>query len=246
MSAKSTYRPGEPIWTDLSSPDPAASAAFYGALLGWTVTEAQPDFGGYASFLLDGQQVAGLMPLMAPGQPPTWTAYLCSHDADKTAGLVEQAGGGTVAPPMDVGDLGRMAVHTDPAGAVFGVWQPGAHAGAQRVREDGAPSWLELTAERPAAAAAFYADVFGLEPRVSQEYVELTLDGTSVAGVADPSQGTTGWLPYFGAADPGAAAERAVELGGTVVLPLTPFPGGSCAIVRDPHGAVFGLLHDDS
>jgi hypothetical protein len=245
MTEKTAYAPGEPIWVELSTSDPAASAAFYGALLGWTATEPSPDLGGYASFELRGRKVAGVVPVMAPDSPVTWTCYVCTDDADRTAALVEQAGGGTVVPPMQVADLGRMAVFTDPAGAVVGVWEPGTHTGAELVDEVGTCTWIELTAAEPAQATAFYETVFGWLPKVSEAYVELTLGGTSVAGVTDPAQGTGGWLPYFEVADPGAAAARAQELGGEVVLPLTTFDGGSCAIVRDPQGAVAGLLHGD-
>ncbi len=243
MTTKTSYLPGEPIWSDLSTPDQAESAAFYGPLLGWTASSPQPEFGGYASFLLDGRKVAGVLPLMAPGQPPSWTCYLCSDDADTTAALVEQAGGTVLAAPMDVGDLGRMAVFVDPAGAVFGVWQPGTHTGSELVDQEGAQSWLELTADDPAAAPAFYGQTLGWEAKQSPAYVEFTLAGRAVAGCTDPSQGTSGWLPYFEVADPAAKADQAVALGGAVVLPFTTFDGGSCAIVRDPHGATFGLLH---
>ena len=49
MSEKTSYAPGEPIWTDLSSPDLAVSKAFYGPLLGWTPEAPEERFGGYAS-----------------------------------------------------------------------------------------------------------------------------------------------------------------------------------------------------
>lgn len=245
MPEKTAYAPGEPIWVDLSTSDQAASAAFYGALLGWTSTEPSPDMGGYASFLLDGRTVAGHVPLMAPDAPVTWTCYVCSDDAHTTAALVEQAGGSTLVAPMQVADLGSMAVFSDPAGAVFGVWQPGSHTGAELADQRGTCTWRELTASAPAEATPFYERVFGWQARVSEGYVELLLDGTSVAGVTDPAQGTSGWLPYFEVDDPAAAADRAQELGGTLVLPFTTFDGGSCTIVRDPQGAVFGLLHGD-
>ena len=243
MPEKTSYSPGEPIWVELSTSDPAASAAFYGALLGWTATEPSPDLGGYASFELDGRKVAGLVPLMAPDQPVTWTCYVCSRDAEQTAALVERSGGGTLVAPMQVADLGRMAVFTDPAAAVVGVWEPGTHTGAELVDEPGTCTWIELTAAVPAQATSFYETVFGWQARTSEAYVELTLGGGSVAGITDPSQGTAGWLPYFEVADPGAAADRAQELGAGLVLPLTSFDGGSCAIVRDPQGALVGLLH---
>ncbi len=242
MTTKTSYRPGEPIWADLSTPDPAASAAFYGALLGWQVAPPQEDMGGYTTFLLDDRKVAGLVPVMSPEQPPTWTCYVCTHDAEQTAALVQQSGGTTMVAPMTVADLGRMAVFVDPAGAVFGVWQPGTHTGADLVDEPGAQTWFELTAPEPAEAVGFYGPVLGWEAKTSDSYVEFVLGGTAVAGCADPSQGTTGWLPYFAVTDPAVGAAQAEALGGSVVLPCTSFPGGSCAIVRDPHGATLGLL----
>lgn len=246
MSEKTSYAPGEPIWTDLTTPDLAASKAFYGQLLGWTAEEPQEKFGGYASWLKDGRPIAGLMPSMSPDQPPAWTTYLCSEDADRTVALVESSGGTVLVPPMAVDELGRMAVFADPSGTVFGIWQPGTHVGAELVSEPGAPCWVELTSTDPAAATPFYSAVFSLSAKTSEEYVELQLDGRSVAGVTDPSQGTSpGWLPYFGVADPAAKAREAEQLGGTVVLPLAEWPGGACSIVRDPHGAVLGLIRQE-
>ena len=43
MSERTSYAPGTPSWVDMGSPDPAAAAAFYGALFGWTV-----DFDSYS------------------------------------------------------------------------------------------------------------------------------------------------------------------------------------------------------
>ena len=44
------YAPGTPSWIDLSSPDPDASAAFYGTVMGWTTTEPVAEAGGYRRF----------------------------------------------------------------------------------------------------------------------------------------------------------------------------------------------------
>lgn len=243
MPEKTTYATGEPVWADLTSPDPAASRAFYAALLGWDCTEASADHGGYANFHLGGKLVAGIVPAMGDGQPPTWTVYLATDDSDATHERITGAGGTAVVAPMDVMDLGRMAVYADASGAVFGTWQAGVHTGSQLVGEAGAPAWAELTAAEPTDAPAFYGAAFGLGANVVDSYVELTADGgRGVAGVTGTAQGTSGWMPYFGVVDPAASAEQAVALGGTVVLPLTTWPGGSCTIVQDPHGAVLGLI----
>jgi predicted enzyme related to lactoylglutathione lyase len=247
MTRKTSWSPGEALWVDLSTPDLDASRAFYGGLFGWEAEPGDPAFGGYTSFALGGRKVAGVMPLMSPDQPTTWTCYLCSDDADKTTGLVEQGGGAVLVPPMDVADLGRMAVYADPVGAVFGIWQPGAHPGAELVEEEGTLAWVELATRDQAAAQAFYETVFGWTARASADYTELQLAGSSVAGCMDvppgvPEEVPSYWMPYFAAADPQAQGERVVELGGTVVAPRMDFPGGRFLVAQDLHGAVFGLL----
>ena len=250
MTVKTSYQPGEPIWADLGSPDVDASRAFYGELFGWLAPPGTEDFGGYTSFELEGRKVAGLMPLMAPDQPPAWSCYVCTDDADKTTSLVEQAGGTIVAPPMDVADLGRMAVYTDAGGAFFGVWQPGQHLGAELIDQEGTLSWIELGTRDKPGAYSFYETVFGWTADVSPEYTEFKLAGASAGGCMDVPQSVPAevpgyWMPYFAASDPGAKAAQAEQLGGTVVAPMTDFPGGRVAVVQDPHGATFGLLDMD-
>lgn len=248
MTVKSSYQPGEPTWVDLSTPDMDRTVAFYGALLGWTYGGGSEEFGGYGSFFLDGKQVAGVMPLMAPGMPAVWSSYISTDDADKSAALVTESGGQVIAPPMDVGDLGRMAVFADPVGAVFGVWQPKQMTGAELIDSDGAFTWTELTTRDQSAAHAFYRTVFGWEAAVAPEYTEFRLAGRSVAGCMDmpaelPGEVPSHWMPYFAVADPAAAAQQAAGLGATVLVPDLEFPDGRCSVVSDPHGSTFGLLH---
>ena len=247
MTVKTSYQPGEPIWVDLSTPDMDATTAFYGALFGWTCERGPEDFGGYSNFVKDGKHVAGVMPIMQEGMPPVWSTYVCSDDADKSAALVTEAGGTVIAPPMDVADLGRMAVFAAPDGAVIGVWQPGTHLGAERVQEEGTYSWTELATRDQAKAVPFYATVFGWGTHENPGYTEFQLAGTSVAGCMDmpdtvPAAVPSYWMPYFSAQDPAAKAEEAAGLGATVLVPYTEMGGVAFTIVQDPHGSTFGLL----
>jgi predicted enzyme related to lactoylglutathione lyase len=247
MTDKSSYSPGEPTWIDLGTPDVDASLAFYGALFGWTGEPGKPEFGGYTNLEKDGRMVAGLMPLMSPEQPPVWSTYISVADAEATAKLVQDNGGGVIAPPMDVATLGRMAVFTDPAGAAFGVWQPGEHIGAQTIDSEGTFTWTELATRDQKKVLPFYEAVFGWTAQVTEDYTEFQLDGTSVAGCMDmppmvPAEVPSYWMPYFAASDPEAKAEQAVQLGGTLVVPARDFPGGRFSVVQDPHGSTFGLL----
>ena len=63
-------------------------------------------------------------PQMNPDMPPWWTTYVSVADADATTAAVTANGGQVLMPPMDVLDVGRMAIFMDPAGAMFSVWQP--------------------------------------------------------------------------------------------------------------------------
>jgi hypothetical protein len=126
MSERSDYAPGTPCWVDLGSPDLDASIEFYGSLFGWDVPESASSeaTGGYRQAMKGGKPVSGMMPLMQEGQPPAWTSYVSVADAAATAAKVSEAGGSVIAEPMEVLDLGSMAVFADPTGAVFGIWQP--------------------------------------------------------------------------------------------------------------------------
>src|SRR4051812_17354454 len=145
MPEFSSHPPGTPSWVDLSTPDVAAAARFYGELLGWDTTEPGPEdeTGGYRMFTLRDKQVAGLAPVQQEGQPPAWMTYIASDDADATAKTAGAAGGQVFVPPFDVLDAGRMTVIADPTGAMFGVWQPGRHAGAELANEPGSLCWNE-------------------------------------------------------------------------------------------------------
>jgi hypothetical protein len=87
MSKVTNYEPGTPCWVDLSTADIEASAAFYGDLLGWQVPEREnsAEMGGYRRAELDGDDVAGMVPLQQEGQPQVWGTYISVEDAEATA-----------------------------------------------------------------------------------------------------------------------------------------------------------------
>jgi hypothetical protein len=245
------YAEGLPSWVDLSSPDPAEAAAFYGALFGWDCPEGPAEAGGYRVCTLKGRNVAGIGPQMSPG-PPSWNTYVNTADADAVAGRAKSAGGQVLAEPFDVMDAGRMAFIADPTGAVIGLWQPGQHRGAGLVNEPGTWGWSELLTTDVDACAAFYTAVFGWgtvrnPPDGPLQYVEWTVDGRSVSGMMPkPAEMPAGippsWGVYFGVEDTDAVVARIGELGGTVVRPPADIEPGRFAVVADPGGAAFSIL----
>lgn len=250
MPEMSEYAPGTPSWVDLGTPDVDAATRFYGGLFGWEVQDQGPDAGGYRVCLLRGKAVAGMGPQQNPG-PPWWTTYVTVADADATVATVKEAGGAVFMGPMDVLDVGRMAVFADTVGAVVAIWQPRAHLGAQLVNEPGTLCWNELATRDIDTAKAFYEKVFGWDgttsPYDGSTYTEWHLGGRAIGGMIQmddqwPAEIPSHWMVYFAVDDCDASAAKATELGGTVSVPPTDIPPGRFSVLNDPQGAVFSVI----
>jgi uncharacterized protein len=165
--ARDEYPPGVPCWIDTAQPDPRAAASFYGHLFGWEFEDRMPADvpGHYLVARLEGRDVAavGSVPNGTPPGPVTWTTYVAVDSADDVAARVTDAGGLVLAGPFDVLDAGRMAVCSDPSGAVFDLWQAGSHRGAQAVNAPNTWNWSDLNTRDVEGAKAFYGAVFGWE-----------------------------------------------------------------------------------
>jgi predicted enzyme related to lactoylglutathione lyase len=253
MPEVSEHAPGTPSWVDLASPDPDASARFYGGLFGWQATDAGPveETGGYRMLQRDGRNVAGLGPTQGAGQPAMWTTYVSTDDAEGVAARVREAGGQVVMEPFDVLGSGRMAVFADPAGAFISVWQPQSHPGADVVNEPGSLCWNELATRDIEQAKAFYRAAFGWEGETSAygdtSYTEWKLGGRTIGGMIAmneqwPAEVPPHWMVYFAVEDVDAAVGRVEELGGKVSVAPTDTPAGRFAVLNDPHGAVFSII----
>lgn len=245
-----SWEPGTPSWVDMSSPDPAASQEFYRTLFGWEVQDTGADMGHYGMCLLDGRPVAGIGPQMdGSGGPPAWLTYLAVDDVEKTAESIAANGGTVVAPPMTVGDAGRMAVAQDPTGAFFGIWQSGTTIGFERFNEPGSVVWNEAMSRDVERAKEFYAAVFGhtFEPVEGAPYWMLQAGGRTVGGIGTmdpgmPADVPAHWMTYFMVSDTDASAARAAQAGGTVTQAPVDTPFGRMAVVVDPLGAMFSIM----
>jgi predicted enzyme related to lactoylglutathione lyase len=251
-----SYATGQPCWADVTSPDVDATAAWYSDLFGWQADRApQPEAGGYTMFSKDGKSVAAVSPPMpgTEGVPPHWSVYLAAEDVDAIAGRVRQAGGTVMMDPFDVFDSGRMTVAADPSGAVFGLWQAGAHIGSQLKGEPGTMNWAECQTRNREAAQPFYEQVFGYEIDTMQmgeggEYVLLKVNDQPAAGLIQiddnwPEGVPSNWSVVFEVEDTDATVARVKELGGSVMMEPNDIPEvGRFAVVADPWGAVFQVI----
>ena len=124
--ASGSFAPGETghcSWNELSTADPEAAIAFYGARFGWTSTSSMPmgDVGGYHFLDHGATQIGAIMGIPRAGPPPRWNFYFEIGDID-AAGARLTAGGGKIhhGPAPIPGD--RFILHaTDPHGLFFGL-----------------------------------------------------------------------------------------------------------------------------
>lgn len=246
-----TFPPGAPSWVDLGTTDVAAAAQFYGSLFGWSHDDLGPEAGGYGMFRKDGKQVAGVGPASDPARGTSWSTYFATNDAEDSAERARKAGGQIVVAPMDVMGEGNMAVFSDPTGAIFSVWQPGKHTGAEMTGEPGSLSWVELLTSDIEAAKHFYSEVLGVTMRdvpigEGMTYTLLEVDGRSVAGAmqADPAWGLmpSHWMVYFEVDDCDRVHDKALELGATTVAAPQDIPAGRFAVLTDPQGGQFSII----
>ncbi len=268
MSEGDRYIPGVPCWADTTQPDSDAAGEFYAGLFGWELENIMPPDapGKYLNARLPGGDV-GAISSQPEGAPPgaAWNTYVWVDDADETARKAREAGGTVLQEPFDIFDSGRMATFADPEGAVISVWQPKEHRGAGVVNEHGSVNVNPLSTGDIEAAAAFYGAVFGWEvldvggasmwalPGYG-DFLESRMPGMRknmaemgaperfedvVASVAPGAGEPPHWGITFGVNDADAAAARAKELGGEILVEPFDAPWTRMTIVRDPQGATF-------
>ncbi|HET6167101.1 MAG TPA: VOC family protein [Marmoricola sp.] len=119
--------------------------------------------------------------------------------------------------------------------------------------KQGTPSYVELMAPDPAAAAQFYVDLFGwgieeheLPEEAGGTYRQGTLQGDTVSGISGQMPGMEGhpafWGVYLAVDDVDATAAKVEAAGGKVDAP--PFDVmdlGRMAAIQDPTGARVNL-----
>ena len=258
MSNRDHYPPGVPCWVDIAQPDLPGALEFYGALLGWEFAgpgqmPGNPP-GEYHVARIRGRDVAGISSVPAGAPPsPEWTTHVAVQSADATVDRARAAGATVVVDPFDAPPAGRMAVLSDPAGAVFCVWEAGAREGAQVLNEPSAWAMSRLSTGDGVTAKGFYRDVFGWESEPFAPGVELfRLPGyvggepeqpvpRDVVAVMTEGDGDAAWSVDFWIDDAESAAARARELGGSVIVEPHEVPGFVNTVIADPAGAVVSL-----
>jgi len=254
MAERTKHEPGTFSWVELATRDGAAAKRFYTSLFGWGVDEMPVGDGTtYTMLTKNGKRVGALYQMSAQqqGVPPHWNSYVTVASADDSAAQAKKLGGNVMLEPFDVLDAGRMAVVADPTGAVFSLWQPKRHIGADLVNEPGAFCWNELYTTDPNKAADFYMGLFGWTKDARHmdygEYVIFNRGGRQMCGMMQiPKEWRPvppHWLVYFSVDDCDASVAKATSLGAKAMMPPMDIENvGRFAMLTDPEGAGFAVI----
>ncbi len=246
-----TQQVGKFVWFDLLTDDVPGVARFYRGLFGWEFATSSDD-STYTVILHRGTPIGGVVytdRLAQDVKTSQWLSSISVPDIEEAVELVRSSGGVVYAKPRDLPERGRVAVVTDPQGALVAFVR--ADGGDPPDREPALGDWLwsELWTTDADAAMSFYESLVGyrreaFDAGVSRPYHLLLAGDRARAGVMEiPFDGVRpNWLTYVRVEDPVAIAGRVEALGGTVLIPVRDdIRGGSVALIADPSGGVLAV-----
>lgn len=122
---------GTICWSELMTRDVSAARAYYEKICGWQFsTMPNVDGGDYHLASIGERPVAGLMDLATlphlKDAPAHWFTYIAVDDVDAAAEQTRTLGGTVERGPFDISGVGRIAIISDPTGAVVGIMTPAA------------------------------------------------------------------------------------------------------------------------
>ena len=253
------------IWYELMTTDPDAARAFYGEVVGWTISAQSDPSAGAQDYRMigrsDGGMAGGVLKLTKGmtdhGARPVWLGYLHTADVDATISAIE-ADGGTVQMAATDLPVGRIAMVSDPQGAPIYLLAPippeGQPNGESDVFSVDRPQhvrWNELQSSDADASTTFYTRHFGWTQQGDMDmgpmgkYRFIQHDGVGIGAIMPklPVVPQSFWSYYIGIDDIDRAAAAVTAGGGTLNGAIMDIPGGEFSVhASDPQGAAFGLV----
>lgn len=116
---------GTPCWFELATKGVEKAEKFYRDVFGWSVKKGTDAGMVYHELTPPGAPFpqGGMMELTPHHGPvpPHWKIYFTVDDCDGDTQRVKNLGGKVIVPPMDIPNVGRFSIVSDPAGATFAM-----------------------------------------------------------------------------------------------------------------------------
>ena len=121
--SRKAQRIGQPLWRDLTVPEPETLVPFYEQVVGWRSEPVKvEDHTDFHMLSGDGEIATGICHALGPneGLPPVWLSYFEVDSSDRAAEEAVALGGKVVAGPSEFGPY-KYYVVEDPYGIAFAV-----------------------------------------------------------------------------------------------------------------------------
>jgi predicted enzyme related to lactoylglutathione lyase len=241
----SAHQTGSFVWFDLLSEDVDAARAFYSALFGWHIQPSDDD--GTYLMIHNGSRAIGGIVAHENRDPQAveslWIGSLSVEDVDRAAAAVRNHGGKVLEEPLNAMPRGRMALVSDPAGAVLALLRSDAGDPADEPPGEGDWLWTDLIIDDAGPVKDFYYPVAGFTLRAVEDleqhsYSVFMAGRQPQAGmvVLDWEGIEANWLPYVRVKDLETTIATARQLGGRLI-----YQQDDVAVLVDPTGAAFGI-----
>lgn len=109
--------------------------------------------------------------------------------------------------------------------------------------------WYEVIGKDAAQLQGFYAELFGWNYKESPQkaYGMTDPEATGIGGGIGSVPGDASWATFYvGVEDVERSLQRALELGGKVLVPVMRMPDITFAVFADPEGHPIGLAQQNS
>lgn len=246
------YHTGKIVWHDLLTDDVESVKKFYGELFGWEFDKSGDKSGVYTTILLNGEAIGGIVFLEKREDgvkyDSQWMEYISTRDVDKVVSFASQSNCKIIREPFDIMNRGRLAIFTDPQGALIAVVN--SPTGDPIDKEPDYNNWLwnELLTDDLNESLAFYKELFGYETELfktqtEEDYYVLRDKEKRRAGVIQIpfDEVKPNWLPFIAVNDPVDVENKVEGLGGTIILGAEGIAGKNSVVIADPSGAVFAV-----
>lgn len=236
---------GQLIWADLYSSDVPASIDFYSNTFNWQVKKLSDENGSYHLFFDGNTPIAGLLDRQAKRTQTDnalWVGAFSNTNVEKAVSRSEAHDGTVILAAHNFITYGQRAVIADDQGGIFSLVdrttsQYSEHAISKRW------NWAQLLSPKPRQALTFYIASVEAEVEQSGENFLLAKNDFYTSGISPLPEGyeiRNRWINFLTVDNIAVTLKAVKDNGGNVIM--LPSKENSSAIIKDPQGAVLGLI----
>jgi hypothetical protein len=246
-TATGTHNPGQFVWHDLATSDPAVAMDFYSKVFNWEFETLGAGDKSYHVIVNGGKKIGGIFKLADEyGNSAEWISSLSVNDVGAAVTYNSSLGGKTVFKRSVFDGRGETALVQDPQGAFVALLRAeGGDPDFVRAADVSFDSWLwnELWTTDLSGSLEFYKGLAAYETEEVKNsknpyYLFKKNDRAWSGAIGNPVEGArSAWMPYVRVKDVEETVAKAKAAGAHIMMEPNPdIRKGTVAVFLDPTG----------